>query len=340
MSAEIPVEFFATLRSLSLMQILKIVGIVILVILGVILLLGLIPVSTKGIESQPNPVSSYDEAVARFDAIVEEENPIVNDYGHSILMTHGDKTETAYVLVHGITNSPYQFEELGQMLYDRGRNVLILRMPYHGLKSHDVNELKQLKAEDLVAYADQAVDIANGLGDKVNVLGISGGGTVTGWIAQNRDEVDKALLLSPFLGVAAVPAFLGPFITNLANHIPNITLKSASEEPKDWVYNGESTRGVAAFLRFGKALTQDAKEAAPKASSLSVVTTAVDDTANNDLTAKLVDTWKEEGTDVVTYEFDESFDIPHNSIDPAADPDKKALVYAKILELLGEAPME
>lgn len=323
------------------MRILQIVGLIILVILAIVLLLGLIPVSTKGLKSQPNPASSYDEAVARFDAIIEEENAIVNDYGHSILMTHGDKTDTVYVIVHGITNSPHQFEELGRMLYDRGHNVLILRMPYHGLKSHDVNELKQLKADDLVAYADQAVDIASGLGNQVNVLGISGGGAVAGWMAQNRDEVDKALLLSPFLGIAALPAFAGPFITNLANHIPNITLKSAGEEPKDWVYNGESTRGVAAFLRFDKALTQDAKQAPPKASSLFVVTTAVDDTANNDLTAKLVDVWEKQGADVVTYEFDESFDIPHNSIDPGADPDKKALVYAKILELLGEeAPAE
>ena len=39
-------------------------------------------------------------------------------------------------------------------------------------------------------------------------------------------------------------------------------------------------------------------------------------------------------------EFDEAAGIPHNSVDPAGDPAKKALVYAKILEVLGEAPLQ
>ena len=48
-------------------------------------------------------------------------------------------------------------------------------MPYHGLQSHQVSELAQLTAQDLRAYADQAVDIAAGLGDEVVPVGLSGG---------------------------------------------------------------------------------------------------------------------------------------------------------------------
>jgi hypothetical protein len=70
-----------------------------------------------------------------------------------------------------------------------------------------------------------------------------------------------------------------------------------------------------------------------------VLTTPKDHTANNRTTASLVNLWQQAGTDVVTYEFDASLDIPHNSVDPAADPAKKQLVYDKILELLGEKPM-
>jgi hypothetical protein len=63
---------------------------------------------------------------------------------------------------------------------------------------------------------------------------------------------------------------------------------------------------------------------------------AVDDTADNDYTVELADIWSEAGTEVSPFEFGASEDIPHNSVDPAADAAKKALVYAKILELLGE----
>ena len=44
----------------------------------------------------------------------------------------------------------------------------------------------------------------------------------------------------------------------------------------------------------------------------------------------------EAGAVVSAFEFDASKDIPHNSVDPEADSAKMALVYAKILEMLGE----
>jgi len=48
------------------------------------------------------------------------------------------------VLIHGTTNSPRQWEELGGALHALGHNVLILRMPHHGLESRSVGELKAL----------------------------------------------------------------------------------------------------------------------------------------------------------------------------------------------------
>jgi hypothetical protein len=38
------------------------------------------------------------------------------------------------------------------------------------------------------------------------------------------------------------------------------------------------------------------------------------------------------------YRGEASLGVPHKSIDLKTDPDKKAIVYAKVLELLGEAP--
>ena len=53
------------------------------------------------------------------------------------------------MLIHGLTNAPKEFAELGGLLHDRGHNVIILRMPYHGLKGLDIKELDPLMADDI-----------------------------------------------------------------------------------------------------------------------------------------------------------------------------------------------
>jgi pimeloyl-ACP methyl ester carboxylesterase len=310
------------------------------VILIVILVLGLIPISTSGLESDPDPAASYDEAVQRFEEIVAEEKAIVNDAGFSQLMTEGEGTEKVYVLIHGTTNSPLQFVELGEILHERSHNVLILRMPHHGLSSHDVGELANLKADELRDYADEAVDIAAGLGQETTVIGLSGGGAVTTWIAQNRGDVERVVPLSPFFGVPEVPPFLNTFLMNLASRVPSVTLKDPTEPAHDWVYQGEATRGVAEFMKLGRAVFAEADESAPAVSEIHFITTAIDDTADNDFTVELAGTWRDSGVTVTSLEFDEAAGIPHNSVDPAGDPVKKALVYAKILEVLGEEPLK
>jgi pimeloyl-ACP methyl ester carboxylesterase len=315
---------------------LAILGILLLVVLVVILVLGLLPASTRGLESQPDPAGSYEEAVARFEQAQQAEQGIVNEASGSHLLVHGETTPRAYILVHGTTNSPLQWLELGETLHERGHNVLILRMPYHGLESHRVSELKRLSARELRAYADQAVDIADGLGEEVVVVGISGGGAVASWMAQNRPEVDRALALAPFFGVHGVPEFAGTLLMNAFSRLPNIVLDDPLEPRRDWVYRGEATRGVAAFLALGHSVLQGAREGTGPQGQMIVVTTARDNTANNQSTARLVDLWQRAGSRVVTFEFEPSLDIPHNSVDPAADAAKKQRVYEQMLSLLGE----
>ena len=317
-------------------RIAKILGALLSALLAIALFLGLFPVSLKESESTANPSEDYDDALHRFEKIQQNEQSIVNDAGGSQIMSHGHKTDRVYVLVHGITNSPLQFVELGEMLFDSGANVLIMRMPYHGLKSHQASELKQLKAKDLRGYSDETLDIAVGLGDAVDVIGISGGGTVTAWIAQNRSEVERAVLLSPFFGIASIPHFVDTFLMNLLDRIPNIVFDNPLEPQRDWVYRGEATRGVAAFLMLGKAVFKQAESAEAAAGDIYFLTTAKDDTADNSYSAELAEIWAESGANVNQYEFEASMNIPHNSIDPATDAEIKRAVYQKILEWLGE----
>jgi len=304
--------------------------------LGLILVLGFIPLPRRNMRSMPSPVTSYDEALARVDVIKAGEQEIVNRDGKTLLMVHGQKTDRVYVMVHGTTNSPLQWKELGETLYSRGHNVLIPRIPCHGLLSHHVRELASLQVQDLRAYADHVIDMAVGLGDEVVVVGISGGGAVASWMAHFRPEVARALLLVPFYGVYGVPDLITPFLARAFSRIPNLVLDNPLEPRRDWVYRGQSTRGVAAFLLLGQEVIQAAREGQKPVGKLIVLMTEKEDTANNRSTEELVKHWQSAGAAPISFTFEDALDIPHNAVDPSTDREKKKIVYDKMLELLDE----
>jgi pimeloyl-ACP methyl ester carboxylesterase len=330
-------EFNRTVSSKhSIKRVLKALGILLLVLLGTILFVGLFPVSYRGLDSVPSPAGSYNEAVARYKELEQAEKGIVNESSGSILLTHGQKTPRVYVLVHGITNSPFQWLEYGQMMYERGHNVLIVRMPYHGLKSHSINELKQISPQDLKIYADQVIDIAAGLGDEVYVAGISGGGAVAAWTAENRPEVVRSFLLSPFLGIGETPDFLSTILMNSFSRLPSINTFDVSENIREYAYAGETTRAVSTFLVLGHKVRADAGEGLVPHGKIHIQTTSLDTAASNKSTAILFDLWRKAGADVEADEFGPSLGVPHNSVDPADAPATRQRVYDKMLEFFGE----
>ena len=308
--------------------------------LGVVLLSALlivfVPVPTGGLGARPKPARDYADAMARFEAIAAAEARVCNPAIHSLLLTHGEPTRRAYVFIHGTTNSPRQFEELGRLLHARGHTVYIPLMPRHGRRSMRLAELRGLRAEELRDYADAAVDLAAGLGEEIVAVGISGGAAIVGWMGQNRAEMHTALLLAPFLGVRRVSPAVGTAMMNVYSRMPSVNLEDPLEPRRDWVYRGQTTRALAETLRVGRALLRQAAIAPPVARRLILLTTARETQVANGATYRLAALWRAQGANVIADEFAPELEIPHNAIDPAADPAKKAIVYARMLELLGE----
>src|SRR5215207_5252922 len=113
------------------------------------------------LESHPNPVRNYDEAVAHVKAMQEEDNQdLARDVCITKLYTHGAQTEHVIVLLHGFTNCPQQFKELSKQYYETGCNVFIPRMPYHGLSDRLTDALLNLSAENLATFGDKVISIA------------------------------------------------------------------------------------------------------------------------------------------------------------------------------------
>ena len=124
-------------------------------------------------------ITDYSTAVTRIEAMQAQDTPDVNPVCRSKFMTHGRKVEQAIVFLHGFTNCPEQFDDLGLIFYKLGYNVLIPRMPHHGLQDRMTSDQARLTAEELVVFANEAVDIAHGLGDHVTLVGFSAGGIQT-----------------------------------------------------------------------------------------------------------------------------------------------------------------
>src|SRR5262245_36966831 len=107
-----------------------------LILLVLVLWVLFRPISMSGLESHPNPVANYDEATARVRSMQEEDNmDLAQDVCITKLYDHGMQTEHVIVLLHGFTTCPEQFNDLGKLYFDFGYNVLIPRLPYHGLSN-------------------------------------------------------------------------------------------------------------------------------------------------------------------------------------------------------------
>ena len=145
------------------------------------------------------PARSYADALEKIDQLQALDDEGVKPLCRSAAHLHGKRTSQCIVMFHGYTNCPHQFHQLASEYHARGFNVLVPRLPGHGLKQLDEG-LVGFELESLLGSVDSAIDIANGLGDHITVTGLSLGGTLACWLAMNRSDVDKVVAISPALG--------------------------------------------------------------------------------------------------------------------------------------------
>jgi esterase/lipase len=311
-----------------------------LILLAVVALALYWPVTYNPIV-HPKPATSYAEAVTRLDRLQAREAGLALSPGcASEFMSHGQKIERVIVLLHGYRNCPEQFHQLGLIFHNLGYNVLIPRMPHHGLADVLTSEQAQLTADELAIHVTEAVDIAQGLGEQVSVAGISTGGILTGWVAQNRADVNQAVLIAPVFGLYTIPAhFLTP-ATNLFLTLPNFflwqddKLKASVPNPPQ-VYPQNSTRALSQILQLGFAVRAAARQAPPAASTILVITNANDDAVDNWVTSELVASWRNSGfTNLQTYEFKAELGLDHDLVDAIHPKQKIELVYPVIVKMI------
>lgn len=287
-----------------------------------VFLIGLIgsfvvPLQIDNLTSTANPIEDFELATAKFTEIRDHESGLdLMPECASLAMAHEQrKVERVIVLIHGLTNCPRQFLELGEQLFERGFNVLIPRLPQHGFRTRDLNFLNDLRAEQLRDYADEVIDTAAGYGEQIYVLGLSAGGTIAAWIAQHR-EVERALILSPFIGLSGVSETSLSILMNGLRRMPPITTINPNKT-NPHTYPGDATWGVAESLRFARAVFVEAKHSAPMANSVVIAIIPDDPVVSNEMTHDLFEFWAEKQEGIDWYSFPSELNLEHDFIDVA-----------------------
>lgn len=317
-----------------------ILGIILAVIVGAILAILLYgqfkPLHLAELQVNPQPIRDYAEADVAAKQLIAQDttDTSLNPDCPTRYMSQGKKTEHVLVIRHGLTNCPRQFDELAQKYYQLGYTVIISRIPKHGIADRKTPIVKNLTAQEALQSFSHDIDIAQGLGEKVDIMGLSVSGNEVAEMAVQRDDIIQATMIDPFFGYIYVPAFLTRASAGAILTLPNVfiwwnsKLKENLPGPTN-AYYGFYSHVVGQYLR----MTFDVDRPL-KAKQTIVITNANDGAVNNNVTNGLVAKWHRYGAvNVTAYEFPKSDGLNHDMIDPLQPDANIGIAYPKILEL-------
>src|SRR6266498_2765063 len=282
------------------------------------------PLSISQLKSHPKSVTNFEDAIALVKALQDEDNrDLVRDVCITKLYDHGTQAEHVIILLHGFTNCPEQFNELGRQYYESGYNVFIPRMPYHGLSDRLTGELVNLTAENLAAFGDQVIDVGHGIGKKITVMGISGSGTLVAWLAQNRGDLDFAFPIAPMLGLAFIPPSFTKLFERFALLLPNFFLwwdpRTKAENPYSiyYAYPRYPFRALAEIIRLAMVTRAQAEKFPPAANNITMIINDAEPGVSNAEVFRLLKLWQKHGKgNLSEYHFEKAMSLPHDIITP------------------------
>lgn len=284
-----------------------------------------------------SPTRYYTEACDRVRQLRAEEGQPINPRCHTSLREHGEQTANAIVFIHGFTNCPYQFHQLADLFYQQGWNTLSIRLPGHGFADRLTTALSGVHIKNLADSTTDGIDIGRGLGRRLTVFGFSLGGVLAAWATQQRADIDHAVLVSPALGIQALPRARRHLAAHLLTLWPNFfqwwhpALKENKVEPLH-AYPRFGSRSLGAMLRFGLIVQQQAMRKRPQAGAITVVTNPCDGVVDNRTTDLVVNAWRNHGAIVHTHSFPPEWQLIHDLIDPLQPEQQTARVYPLLYE--------
>ncbi len=292
--------------------------------------------------SQPAPIRTYLEAAKKIKTMQSRE---IDTTGFdprlkTIFLAHGRKTKRAVLWLHGYTEAPLQFKPLAELCFKKGYNVLVPCMPHHGLQDRLTTEISKVTALEQKQFADKMVDFMQGLGEDVIVGGLSMGGTMSAWIAQQRPDVAVVIIISATMGYNVIPTPLTRIATLAFLALPNMR-QWWNKDKKDtlldpWFgYPHRYTHSLVQLLNLGYQVSMFAKTEPPAAKKVWMVINDHDHDVNNTMKQMLVDSWKKSGArNVSIYHFPEKLGLDHDSIGFEHSKDNPRFAYPVLMKMV------
>ena len=286
----------------------------------------------------------YDSAIESIAALQARDTDAINPLCRTQLLAYGNQVERAIVFLHGFTNCPQQFAGLAEIFYRMGWNVLNPRLPHHGLADRLTGDLARMRADELVSFTDDLLEVASGLGERVCLVGLSLGGTLALRAAQRHPELERAVAVAPFMAPHGVPRLIVPVLAAGAPRLPNrffwgdSSKKAEIPGPKH-AYPRIASRAVGEVLRISADIQADARrpDARPQAKSVLLVTNDVDEAVNNAVPCAIVKRWQANGArNVKTYEFPASMNLVHDMVDKEQPGQRTRQIYPMLVDLITE----
>jgi pimeloyl-ACP methyl ester carboxylesterase len=292
---------------------------------------------------RPEPFSVYESAVAEARREQAGRERSTNSVCQPLLMTHGRKTAVAVVWLHGYTNCPRQYEALGRRCYDKGWNVWIPLAPHHGLSDRLTEDTRLLTAKELELWADRAVDIAHGLGQRVVVGGLSMGGAAAAWLGLRRQDVAVALSVAPAITPLKGPAAVSRLAGALFRTLPNVMAwwdprrRETLPGPKH-AYLRYSLKGLAEILRLGFSFADEARKQLPAAGAFRLMVNDGDEHLNNSYAERIIARWKRRGAaNISLIRLGSALGLKHDFIDPDQPYQQIDIAYPLLIGAIEDA---
>jgi len=309
-------------------------------VLGVGILYLVRPVSLPALAKQKPERFPFERALTLAGAEQANPPPEINPVSYEKVYSQGHRTQQAFVLLHGLSNSPAQFAGLGEILFERGHNVFIPRLPYHGENDRLTKNFGKLTLEQIATWASRAVEIGRGLGDEVIVAGLSVNGVTAAWIAQDVPNVKRCVVLSPFFGPPGLPDWIRGPLARSVHRLPNADIWWDSELKENnpgptYAYPRFSTRVVSNFMLLGEMVLNEAATAAPQCKEIVVVSSNADEAIDLNLVRKYVnDLQKWPSLEVTDIVFPSEDKVIHDFIDPYQPGEQIERLYPIVISLL------
>ena len=242
------------------------------------------------------------------------------------------------MLFHGLTNSPAQYSAFAPILFERGVNVLVPRMPEHVNRDRMTTRIAEVTPEVLLNTANEAVDIACGLGERTGVLGISMGALLAGYCAQFR-RLDEAVLIAPNFGLLHLPRFACRLLSWGLRAFPNRFMwwdpRVRDMRGPLAAYPRFPTRVLGATMSIADAVYDAARRQPPLTQRIVTIVNSNDPAVSNGVTEQVVASWRRWNAQGVSYVELESLPRHHDIVDPEQPLARTDLVYPRFLEALG-----